>query len=92
MKTIHYAIVAALVTAVFGLAGTAEARTTMNKYLRYQHEVKATVGTTAAAPLHAWKHLSRFARENHEKAGLGGRVFPAMDREILPKNFRNNPN
>lgn len=90
MKTIHYAIAAALVTAVFGLAGTAEARTSMNKNLRYQQGVNAIVGTTAEAPRHVWKHMSRFARENHEKAALGGRVFPAQEREILPKSFRNN--
>ena len=90
MKTLHFALVAALVTAVFGLAGTAVAGTSMNKYLSYQQEVKATAGTTADAPLHAWQHLSRFARENHEKAGLGGRVFPEIERNALPKNFRNN--
>lgn len=90
MKTIHYAIVAALVTAVFGLAGTAEARGSMNKYLKYQQEVAATAGATAATPLHAWQHQSRFAREIHEKAGLGGKTFPEVEMIRLPKNFRNN--
>ena len=68
---------------------TSSAHATFIKYHEYRAMVEATDGTTAVDSMHAWKHLSRLARDLDEKSGIGEIVLPQGEHQELPKNFRN---
>lgn len=88
MKTSIVIGAVVFVLAVMGLSWSAQA--TIIKYHQFRAMTEATQGTGAVEPMHAWKHLSRFARDLDEKAGIGEIVLPKGENQDLPKNFRNN--
>lgn len=71
-----------------GLAVSGLAYADMNKYIQYREVVEATKGTTAPES-DAWTHVSKYSRENAERAGIGGTFLPSEPREWAPKNYRN---